>query len=442
MVPEGLVGDRAAARTVRWMSGRRGETVGWGQVLEDWYVGVFTAVTLLVMVFAGAGGGILQPDCTVGMCPGPDGYRLIGAGLAVSGVVGLLLLARAGGPLGADPARLTWVLSTPADRGVLLFRRLATALALAAAVGAVWGALVGLAVVGGAGQWSLAVAPIGIGVGAGALVGLVLGHLAVGLQAGATAPGRASRSVSDAELARAGAVTAAVVASVTMLEMTALEVVIARRRLGRRSIHRSRPAKGGPLTGMLRHEVRALGRRAGSVAPFVLLWPVAVVVAVLLGRLAGIVAVGAASFVVALVVAGGLRTWATSPGLRRALPAPTAAVTSVLTLPALALAVTGAGVACTVLGLPWWGGVLVGCGACAGVLRSCDQMPPGIGAVVSSPAGAVPVGLIARLAHGPDLVVGSAVLLLALAPLHGVGAVVAFAVGGALLAWQVLRPRD
>ncbi|MGO4132619.1 hypothetical protein AB4Y70_14055, partial [Janibacter sp. YAF2_2] len=66
--------------------------------------------------------------------------------------------------------------------------------------------------------------------------------------------------------------------------------------------------------------------------------------------------------------------------------------------------------------------------------------PPGLGLVVATPGGALPMGLVRAVVHGPDLAVGVGLLVLA-ADARGLWSL---AVGAtlALLGWQLLRPRE
>lgn len=439
-MPEGFAGDRTAARAA--MRAQRGAIhgAGWGQVLQDWYVGLFTAATLLTMVFAGTGGAILTPDCADSTCLSSGGYQAVAAGLAVSGVLALALLLRLAGPASGDSARAVWLLAAPADRAVLLRGPLLRMLALGSLVGGVWGLLVGIAAAGGVGDPAVAIGSVVLIGVVGLLVGALLVHLTLWRQGGSLAPASAARGVRDAELARAGQVVGAVTAATIMLDSTALDVLATRSRLARRGRFASRPGAGGALMGVLVHEMRALRRCSGRVILSSGTCVVALVAGVLLGRLIGVLVASAATFLIARAAAGGLRAWLGSPGLRRAVPTPPEAVAAVLALPALVVSVVAAMLSLLGLGLPWWGGVLLGCGALAGVVRSCDPLPPELGLVLTSPVGAIPTGLIMRFVHGPDLALGAGLVLLAAHALE-LGLVMVL-LGPALLAWQLMRPRD
>ncbi|WP_218005503.1 hypothetical protein, partial [Janibacter limosus] len=187
------------------------------------------------------------------------------------------------------------------------------------------------------------------------------------------------------------------------------------------------------------HEAHALARRSRQIATALLACAGALVVGLLLGRLAGAVLAALAVFAVARAGAGGLSTWLTTPGLRRALPAHPAAVAAVLAVPPFAMTVVGSAIAVGALGLSWWAPLGFAFAAMAGAMRACDP-PPELGAALATPGGAMHVGLVRRLVLGPDLVlVGAAVVLIGDALAQGPLALIVCA---GLAAWQVARPRD
>lgn len=434
--PVDVVGDVAAARTM--LRRRRESTLSpsRGRVLQDWYVGVFIAATLLTMVFAATGGAILTPDCATVICLDPAGYRALAFGLAVVGAVAVWAGLRAAGPVSSDPGRAAWLLSTPADRGVLLRGAVARTGAVAVIVGTAWGALVGMALAGGAGPAAAAAPTVLAAAGGGLLVALVLVVVTLYEQGGSALPSPAARAVRDPDLARAGQVVAAVSASTVMLSSEALEALAANRRLTRRDRFVSGRGVGGALTGLLVHELRGLLRRAGKVLLALSGCGVAFAVGLLMGRLAGVLVAALTVYALARTSGGGVSMWVVSPGLRRTLPSHPAVVTAVLVLPPLLVSLVGSVIALGGLGLPWWSPVLLALGAVAGTLRAGDP-PPGLGVVVSTPAGALQTGLVAGLVLGADLALVTAAFVLIGA---SIGPVVLL-VGVALLVWQVLRDR-
>lgn len=434
-----LVGDRDAARRVLRERRRAVHAPGIGQVVQDWYVGIFVAATLLTMLFAAAGPAILRPDCDTAVCLGTTGHDAVALGAAVLGLLAAVLALREVGPVSADRGRATWLASTPADRGVLLRATVLRVGAVATVAGGAWGVLAGFALAGGAGAAFAPAVPVIACAVAGLLLALLLVPVALWRQGGSPAPARAARAVPDAELARAGQVVEAVTAATVMLEGVALEVLVARRRLAGRGSHRSRPGLGGPLVGVLVHELRALVRRSRTVLAALLACAAALVGGLLLGRLAGALLAALAVFALVRTAAGGLSTWLTTPGLRRALPAHPVAVATVLAGPPFALAVVGAEIALAALGLPWWAPLVVALSATAGAMRACDP-PPGLGVVVSTPGGALQVGLVQRLLQGTDLALaGAAVALIGEAVDAGP---LTLLVGIGLVGWQLTRSRD
>lgn len=436
---EPLTGDRQAAREVLRTRRRATHAPSALQVLQDWYVGLFIAATLLTMLFAATGPAILRPDCDTAVCLGTGGHDVVALVAATLGLLAAVVGLRAVGPVSADPGQMSWLLSTPADRGLLLRGRVLRVLLVAAVAGAAWGVLVGFSLASGSGAAAdPVVSVVGCAV-VGLLACLVIVPLTLRRQGGSFGLSSAARAVPDVELGRAGQVVQAVTAATLMLDTVALEVLAARRRLARRGRYASRPGAGGPLPSMLVHEVHALTRRSRQLLTALLSCVGALVVGLLLGRLAGAVVAALVVFAVARTSAGGLSTWLTTPGLRRALPEHPAAVAAVLAVPPFVMAVIGSIVAVGALGLPWWAPVAFALAAMAGAMRSCDP-PPELGVAVATPAGAVHVGLVQRLVLGPDIVLaGAAVVLIGAAVDQGPLALLTCA---GLAAWQLTRPRD
>lgn len=436
---EALAGDRAAAHELLRARRRAVHAPSIWQVAQDWYVGVFIGATLLTMVFAATGPAILRPDCDTAVCLGAGGHDLVALGAAALGCVAAVVGLRAVGPLSATAGARTWMLSTPADRAVLLRGAVLRVMLGAAVAGGAWGALIGFAVASGRGSGTPPAVPVVLCAVLGLLLTLVLVPVTMRRQGGSSILGPSARAVTDAELARAGQVVGALTTSTLMLDGAALEVLAARRRLARRGRHPSRPGRGGGLIGLLVHEGRAILRRRRQVLVALTACLGALVVGLLLGRLAGTALAALAAFHVVRASAGGLTIWLTTPGLRRALPHHPAAVTAVLASAPFVLAVVGAGIAVSALGLAWWAPLLIALCATAGAMRASDP-PQGLGVVVSTPGGAVHTGLVLRLVHGTDLA-----LLGALGALIGDAldaGPLAVSIGLLLLGWQVLRPRD
>ncbi|KRE37420.1 hypothetical protein ASG73_06985 [Janibacter sp. Soil728] len=439
MSTESLTGDRQAAKEVLRTRRRATHAPSPLQVLQDWYVGLFIAATLLTMLFAATGPAILQPDCDTAVCLDAGGHDVVALVAAALGLLAAVVGLRAVGPVSADPGQASWLLSTPADRALLLRGQVLRVLLVAVVAGASWGVLVGFAVASGAGLSAAPVVSVVACAAVGLLVCLLLTPITLRRQGGSFVSARAARAVPDGELARAGQVVQAVTAATLMLDTVALEVLAARRRLARRGRYASRPGAGGPLPSILVHEFHALARRSRQLLTALLSCVGALVVGLLLGRLAGAVLAALVVFAVARTSAGGLSTWLTTPGLRRALPDHPGAVAAVLAVPPFVMAVVGSLIAVGALGLPWWAPVAFAFAAMAGAMRACDP-PPDLGAAFATPGGAVHVGLIQRLVLGPDIVLaGAAVVLIGAAVDQGPLALLACA---GLAAWQLLRPRD
>ena len=196
--------DRAGAREALRAARGGMHAAGWGQVLQDWYVGLFVTATLLVMLFAATGPSILRPDCATATCLTDAHHLWLAGGMALLGSIAAMLGLRAAGPAWADRGQATWLLSTPADRGVLLRGGILRVGFVAVVATAAWGVLAGFALVVGLGRESAPVAPIAACALAGAVVAVLLTALALWRQGGAVLPGRAARAVPDAELLRAG----------------------------------------------------------------------------------------------------------------------------------------------------------------------------------------------------------------------------------------------
>ncbi|HEY6744430.1 MAG TPA: DUF6297 family protein [Mycobacteriales bacterium] len=405
----------------------------------------------------------------------------------------------AAGPLSAQPAALTWMLSAPVDRAGLLLPRFwlsaAGSLVAGAVVGAVLplpaagppgtvvagaaaGGLLALAAYGAvaAGQarpgirWSAVGTALLVAAAAGGLVVAVLGLagrslpavpatavlaavavLAVvaavaGLVRARAGLGRLERGT----LAAGGALVAGVATSVTWLDAGLLRGVADERRWRTRATVRSRRLTGTGPAVLVRADLRRLARRPGRLIGWAALAVVPYVVAAVAAPVwvaAGQVLAGALA--VSLLTPG-LRAVADQPGLRRALgledrqllslhallPAAGAFLWAAVTAPALA-AVAGS-VPGGAAGEPAVGAsVAAAIGAVAAATRAATRPPVNYDAAVSPDVGfgAAPVGLIAQLVRGADIALVLAGLALAGAPFTVRAAVAVF-----VLAWSLRAP--
>lgn len=437
------------------------------------FCGVFLAVWVLSFAretFAGrvcssgeSGGCALQQSPTY-------------AALAVSllGLGALVLAVGAVGPVSAARAVARWMLGTTAERAVLLRGALLgvvggsalggvvvgllgsmavqggglepAPLALGALLGAACGALVPLLLLGPQAAAPYGGAP-GVRVGRGlATLGLLLLTWLLVVGPGATPfgapepasapwavvvplllltvglpavpvllllrPGSRLAELSDAQLARGRQVVDAVADSTMMMDTSPL-VGLGRRRSDRgRGRHRSRGLRFHGAAAFLVADLHQMRRRWRTLVPVILVVPGLLVVAEGFGH-GGVVLAGVlvASWV-GRRAGQGLRVWISSDSLRRnvrvapwqvaiALSAAPLALTALVAVPAVALS-----------GAPWWMGLHLALAGLAATIRSAEPAQVELGAVVATPAGALPVGLVQSVLHGPDVALVLGLLLL------------------------------
>lgn len=487
-------GDREAARDAeRALRAARRRATRRSDRFVDAYVTGFAVVmvsTWLVSFVRGSFAGTACADA----CRLQEAPLLTAVAVALTST-GLLVLALGEiGPVSAGRAEARWLLGTTADRSALLRGPLRTVLAGAGAAGVVAGLLVALAAAGGA----LALAPLTAGAAAGGLLGVlaVLLLLPGQSRAASAPPGRTAGTVSaavglalvlvtvaagerlprqrlpagdgtwavtaslvlaavaagavvvlarrsgphlaalsDARLAVGREVVEAVAGSVTMLDSTSAEALVRRRRAQRSGRHPSRRGRGRGALAMLDRDLTATWRRRRGLVAHLVSVPLVLAVAEGAGESAAVVCAALAGTWAARSGGAGLRTWLGSPGLRRMVTAPHLGVTAALGVVPVAVGTAVSLPALVVLGAPAWAAVHVGLAALAATMRAADPVDRDLGVVVSTPMGALPVGLVRGLLHGPDLALGLALLLVAwpqpwILP----------AAAGAL-AWQVGRDR-
>jgi Family of unknown function (DUF6297) len=367
---------------------------------------------------------------------------LAGAGLAWRGL-------RAVGPLLSSPAGYTWLAATPVSRrdwllprlaGVLLGAALLPAALSAAAAGVGTGSSLGWAALAGAGygvagaalcvvaqaaspRWPRVVGGVLAGIGAAlALVVIVAHYAGVGLAepsvplAALALTGipvalvttvlavRALPRLDRAALTGGAGLAAAAVTAAVWLDPSMLTGVLETRRwrrVGRVASRRFQ--RGGQVWVLLQAEVRRLTRRPGALA----IWA-----ALALAQYGIAVAVPSVAWVTRLVglylatnrLAGGLRTVARSPGLRRAL----GGGDGTLRLTHLVVPWLGA--------VLWWlltwpagphlGGVepLIVVGVVAAAYRAATRPAMAYGGpAVDTPFGLIPVDLIRQVIRGLDV---------------------------------------
>lgn len=477
-----------SARSVRSELGRlrRGHSdlTIW-QLLEIGYVYVFT----VLMIGSMGGVAVAQAwrelsDCAEASCAANRSglSLLVGVTALVLALRGLLAV----GPVVAGRAAATWLLATPVERRGLLQSKVVGLLAAGAVVGAMlfgWlasmpnqgavntlvlgalaGAAIGLLVVAAAtvaqqrprsgrllvmacDGWTLAallatpfllMGPFSTSIGQGwASPGPLL--VATGI-AGALAVGAAVRGIRDlARLSRrdllaGGDLLSGLSGAAASMDTSMIADLLVQRRFRRLGASRSRPGRGRGLSTLpireiqraLRSPVR-LGLAVGLlVVPYVA-WQI--------GFASVVPAVAAIVGYLALrPLGGGLHVLSRSPGLRRAFPYRDRLIRLALATPALvAAAIWSLGVLPVLPGPVAWVGVATTIGAA--IVRSVTRPPVSFdGALISTPAGALPAGFVAQIFRGPDvLVIGAILLTLA-------GSVpVLFAVPALILIYVLLR---
>lgn len=394
----------------------------------------------------------------------------IGVPLGVLLVALLVVLCSvAVGPIGVAPWESFWVLSTPIDRGALLrpalTRVLLVGLALGAAIGlallallpvdpldviaflAVGGAATMGAVIVQAHQWEAwaarsAVALLGVlglvillrwsnlgdlgrGIGLAVPVAAAAGVALVG---GLIWARRSLGSITRTDLAAAGAFQLALAgAAVSSDPALAGDVLVARTSREKGVVHPVRGRGAGAAAVVWGNAVRAVR------APRSMLLAVAALVVALVAARFGSeaeVLIGGLVFFCALhEPLVGLRVTMRGKGLARCLPLsdPVQRLAHVI-VPALLVALWCAAFAILAIALgiappqAVSGGALTGAAALAAGVRFATQGPPGTTYVMSE-LGPIPVGMLQRVARGPD-----AILLGALAAGIGVPAVIVAAV--------------
>lgn len=442
------------------------------QVAQDAYITVFAVLLLgsmAVSELSGIAGDVSACDadaCTLARGPMALIVFLLVAGVALRGLGTL-------GPVVASRAAASWLLSTPANRGVLLRRSFALTV-LCSAGGAAVLMAVAAAVAGTMVRGTLTAAAIGCGAGvlaaglaavaqpsprsrrvvgrAGDLL-LLAAAVGLGLAASGRSLGGASWLVSRPALPATGvlAVLALVVLlfSVRGLVRLALpeivsggellsgiagaayaldpaligEIVVARRfrLLGARPSRRGRFSGGAAI---VEREFRRLGRTPGR---FVVL--VALAAVPQLFDRAGLapvapLAAGVAGYASVRWSASGFRRVWLSAGLRRALPFTAATLLPLLTVPVAVLSVLWSAAASAALSPPPLESVLaVGLSIYAGAVRAAAARRPDYsGPLITSPMGAIPPGLFMVFVRGPDVaLLGTIALAVGVSPVLSVG---------------------
>ncbi len=476
----------------RWRRGRADRRLV--DVLSDAYIAVFSVavlgamgISVLIEVRAFAGESCARPACTNARAALPwlFALALVGAAMGVS---------RLFGPVLVTPATGSWLLSTPVNRTALLRPQVLVTFAATFASG---GALASAAAIL-AGLESSAVAAFGTVVAAvcltavafcvvgqarfsrvvGAIAtatalvlwcGLLLlsadavprlgahpafgaGWLVAAGVAGAVAAAagisaiRTLPSLGRAQLAPGGALAPSLSGALAMLDLALVyDVLLARRWRSRSRVTAVRGVPAGAGALVWRDVVR-LGRspRPGVVLAASLVVPY-LAATVGMGRATVLVA-STTGFVAGIGLFPALRVVARTPGLVRSLPhARSAVYAACLVVPGSLVLVWGFAltpaleraldVPATTAALT---GLAIGVAAVAAVTSWMAGAPPDYQMpLISSPAGAVPPGLILSATRGFDIVALSVAPML-FAP-TAAGAAASLVVGGALLWWLLAR---
>lgn len=450
---------RALRRQMRSWRRERASTTLYEQLSEA-YVWVFSAVLIGAMAIS----ALIQTrvsvaaGCSTSACDDARTSLLWATTIASLGVVSAVCGAL--GPVMVTPATGTWLLSTPIDRRPLLRTRLLVTSAVAALSGglvvaisallaglppaplAVWSGLAALAtagVVGLAARWQrhpsgqARVAALALGAVAWSWMLLItvgrspqtdvawitdswgIGLISVVAVVAAALAVQAARRIGEvrrADLTASGSVLSSISGALAGLDFTlAYDVLVARKW---RTTATVRPVRGGPSGpwAIVWRDVIRLRRSPGSITAFAaaLIVPYLLVA---LGLDTAIIPVTAlAGLFVGLWLFPALRTVANSPGLVRCFPLPIA------TVRAATLAVPGAVVAVWALAAapaishgidgPAAGAIVVALATGAAVLGAIARLllagqPNYSIPLLTSPAGAIPPGLLISSARGFDV---------------------------------------
>lgn len=419
-----------------------------------------------VMMWSVLSESVISPDARV-FVANPD-FLAIGTMTTAFGLV--VLLALAAGPINATRPMRSWLVSTPADRAVLVRGSLATvcaaggvlggvATAFAAAVGRntpagiLSGALLGC--VGGAavvfGLAAIQERPTSdtvprltglsaIGIGSLTLVlGVLPGWSTVTQLTARPDGGEVIRLTRDAvltlllagyivwlrpkvrtsarrqhigQLARGGDFVDALGISTLMLDSTPVRVAISSRRTSRRGFSPRRLRTTG-LLALAELDAVRVRRRGGQFLVGLAALPLPATVSAMFGTTGGTWSAALIGYLVAVDFSEGLVSWTRSDSVRRALPlSDTACRAALIAAPLavsavwLAIALPLARVEATV-----WPILVVAVGA--GTLRAADARDTSSAAagMVSTPMGVIPMGLILLAIRGFDQILLPAVLL-------------------------------
>lgn len=251
---------------------------------------------------------------------------------------------------------------------------------------------------------------------------------------GARAP-RLLANLTDAGLAAGREVLEAAIDSTNSMDARVAEGLAQRRHTARRGRFSSRAGRARGAFALLEADMAATWRRRQRLVLHLIWIPIAIGVAQGLGNQAALVTGGLATTWASRGGGVGLRTWLGSPGLRRFVAAPHTAVTAALSVAPLLMGTAISLPLVLILHEPTWTAAYLSLIATAATIRSEDVITLELGPMVSTPMGALPLGLIRSVLHGPDLALVFLMLVVAWPhPWVLVPACVA-------MVWQVSRSR-
>lgn len=478
--PDGARDARRALAAARARASKRAER------FTDAYVLVFSVTLISVWILSFGRQSFLGAGCAECGFPGSPALTATGWALTLAGA--LVLCLGAIGPVSSGRPEARWLLGTTADRSVLLRGPLLATAAFSAVTGTVAGLMIAIA----AARGELDAIGLTTGAALGGALGivgtLVLLARQVGTEAGTAGrtsawvltgsglsllallqvtdgpavsrsaglvvtfgalaacivlalllvPGTPRRlaELDDRQLAHGREVVDAVVGSVSMMDGHLADQLIRQRQTRRRGRWRSRRGRGRGAWAFLDADVATSLRRWRSLVVHLAWIPLVLAVAQGLGHVAGVLMTAVTAAWAARSAGEGLRAWLGSPGLRRLVTASHLQVSIALGVVPVVVSAAVSLPTLLLLGAPGWAVLHVALGGLAATMRAADPADPDLGVVMTTPMGAMPVGLLRTVLHGPDLALALAVVMVIWTQPWVLGLAVA------AVAWQVSNERD
>lgn len=446
-----------AAELRRELAAMRVDVQSRREVAENWYITGFGVVLVASMVYAQFGAAFAVDACATAICRDSTARSWVAVAGTLFALGAGLRAVRVAGPVGADPARLTWLHSTPVDRRGLLGPGFGWQCGLAGAAGAAAGILI-LLVQGG--DDGIALTTLAMVATAGAACGLTCGavatraqtspHLATQLNrveigmvtlAGLVGVGAvtgimpvlqlpsiaglvltvmallaavvmvpvavtALRAIPSRELRRGGEVQGTAVTASLMMDPSVVATLAQGRRHATSGRYPSRvstcrPSRRGGWQALVAMEAWRLRRRPLLVAAVLAGALPAGLTMVFAGEMWGHLVAAVVAMLAGRALAGGVAAWCQSSGLRRLIPLNAWVTRGALVIPAVTV-LTGWAVLVVVVGhLPWWAMTNLVCAGLAALLRAAEPVVPAdFTLLMTTPAGALPIGLVRQVADG------------------------------------------